>query len=126
MKNVKHLNFNDGVISIYAVKNTAEDGERPNEVLSLKRKARYENRSVGINRYYEAMQNNIKIAKVVVIPFYGGVDPLDVVIFCGDEGRQYRIEQVQQHTDTKPYTVRLSLSLLEQGYDMEDTSNDAE
>ena len=53
--------YNDGVVKIYETSNTADPGNMPVEGLALKCTLRYDEKIVGINRYYIAMQNDIKI-----------------------------------------------------------------
>ena len=114
MNKVKHIVFNDGVAIIYRVENTADEGERPCEKLIPIRKVHFANRTVGMGRYFEAMQNQIKISKLLLIPFFMQANVLDVVKICGDD-TQYRIEQVQQKSDTKPFTTLLTLSAIKPG-----------
>lgn len=118
MNKVKHTVFNDGVAIIYRADNIAEDGERPEIKLIPLRKVMFAYRTVGMARYFEAMQNQIKISKMILIPRYADVDTNDIVIINGDN-TQYRIEQVQHKNDTKPVTTQLTLSAIKAGEEYE-------
>ena len=49
--------YNDGTLKIYKKMNVAEDGDMPDEQLILQDKLRYEEQTLGVTRYFAAMQN---------------------------------------------------------------------
>lgn len=108
--------FNDGIADIYSVENVSEKGDRPKEVLKLKYRLRFSRRTIGVKRYYEAMQAQVRLSNLIRVPVRNDISPQDVAVISG---RQYRIEQVQHIGDTLPPTTLLSLSRLEADYDLE-------
>ncbi len=118
-KRRKHYEFNDGIAEIYSVSNAAEVGERPKDKLTLKRKVRFKIRIVGVKRFYEAMQNQIRIDKMILIPMFPEVTTQDAVRLTSDSVL-YRAEQVQQRPDTLPPTTQISLSAMDSGEESKD------
>ena len=81
--------FNDGLVAIYAVTDGAQPGRLPVPVLEKKLTLRYEERQLGIQRYYSARQNQVKIERVVRVPRTGRISTQDVAVT--EDGRQYRV-----------------------------------
>ena len=106
----------DGLVRIYAVANTAAEGNAPVEALTLKACMRYAERTVGIARYYSAMQNNVKIDYVLRCHRLRDVSTQDVAVPTAD-GQQYRIVQVQYPEGSEPPMMDLSLERLEADYE---------
>lgn len=109
------ISFNDGVCAVYFVENDAAEGDVPAEKLTEKYRLRFRWHTVGISRYYEAMQSQVKISNAVDVPLRADINPQDV---CMIDGRQYCIEQVQQRRDTKPPSLLLSLSDIEEAFEL--------
>lgn len=99
---------------IYTVTNTAEDGAKPVETLTLAQTLRYHERTVGLSRYYEALQANVKVQHVLRCPRLESVSAQDVAV--PNDGRQYRIVQVQYPEDVQPPVMDLTLEALEAEY----------
>ena len=118
MKNQKkQQTFNDGVVSIYKVANTAADGDMPKDGIVLKySKTRFHKRTVGIQRYWTAMQNQVQIDKLLRIPQIGDIYPGYVAIINGDTTKQYTVKQIQEPEDIYPPSYDISLERLEQTY----------
>lgn len=117
MKKDEFLQFNDGVTDIYSVGNVAPPGDKPREGLILKYKAlRYEDKTIGVKRYYEAMQANAQLDELIQVPMHKDISSQDVAVIGS---RQYSIDQAQHLTDTRPPSSKLSLSRLEVDYDLE-------
>lgn len=110
----KTQTFNDGLVYICSVENTAEAGNMPKEGLAAKGKLRYSERTVGINRYYTAMQNNVKIDRVIRCPRLEMVSTQNIACINGD---QYNIRQIQYPEDIMPKVMDLSLEKVVQEYD---------
>ena len=106
--------YNDGVVSIYAVKDTARPGYQPVPTLVQPAKIvlRYEERRLGIQRYYEALQNQIQIERVIRVPRAGRVTNQDAAVT--EDGRQYRIDMVQTVDGIYPPSVDLTLVKFQQ------------
>lgn len=111
--------FNDGVANIYSVSNIAPQGGMPKEGLIHKLgPIRYEERTVGIQRYWAAMQAQARIDMVLRMPIIRSVSLHDVVIPV--DGQQYKIVQIQYpKKDVEIPVMDLSLQRLEVAYDTE-------
>jgi len=112
--------FNDGICNIYYVRNVAVPGGMPKEELRLKISSlRYKERTVGMSRYWAAMQAHVKVDLVIRVPYtplrMEAVSTQDVVVL--HTGAQYRIVQIQKPEDTYPPVMDLSLERLVQKYD---------
>lgn len=99
--------FNDGVVKIYSVENNAEAGNMPKSGLTLKETLRYDELTVGIKRFYTAMQNNIKIDLLLRCPRKRSISTQDIAIPI--DGEQYEIKQVQYPKNVVPLSMDLSL-----------------
>lgn len=108
--------FNDGIINIYSVGNIAAPGDKPKDVLTLKvSNLRYQERIVGMNRYWTAKQEQAQISQLVRVQRINSVTTHDVVIL---DGHQYDIAQIQYPQDTEPPCMDLSLERLEVAYEI--------
>lgn len=108
--------FNSGIVKIYAVANIAAPGYAPKMALREKVTLRYEEMRLGINRYYQAMQNNIQIERVIRCPRWGDVTNQDVVIT--EDGKQYRIDLIQSVDNVYPACIDVSLTKIEQVFEV--------
>lgn len=105
-------NFGDGVVKIYTVTNSAQPGYQPVPELTLKCKLRYEEQRLGIQRYYSGRQNQVEIERVLRVPRYGGITNQDVAVT--EDGRQFRVDMVQNVTDVYPASLDITLAKIEQ------------
>ena len=113
----KPQTFNDGVANIYSVCNIASPGGMPKDGLQLKVGClRYKERTVGMSRYWAAMQTQARIDLVLRMPQLRNVSLHDVVI--PTDGQQYKIVQIQYPEDVEPPVMDLSLQRLEVAYDI--------
>ena len=112
----KIQSFNDGLVSIYSLTNVAEPGKMPIKALSLKRKLRYAERVVGLQRYNTGLQNNVQVRYVLRCPLLRDVSPQDIAVPL--DGVQYRIWQVQYPPDVFPACMDLTLEIIEQKYEV--------
>ena len=85
--------FNDGVVLLYTVTNTASPGAMPQEGLALAHSLRYHSRTVGLTRYFTALAAKIQVAKVLRCPKLAGVTTKHIAVPA--DGMQYRIVQIQ-------------------------------
>ena len=106
-------NLNDGQITIYRAEDNAQPGYYPRISLSQKVKLRYEERSLGIQRYYSASQNQTEIKRVVRVPKHPDVTNQDVA--QTEDGTYYRIDFVQDVVDVYPPCMDLTLAKYTQG-----------
>ena len=104
--------YNDGIANVFSVSDSATAGYQPVDRLTPKISFHYENRRLGIRRYYAAAQNQIRIERVIRVPHAGDVTNQDVVI--DEKGRRYQIELVQLVPDVYPVSDDLTLVRYEQ------------
>lgn len=114
-------NFNDGTVKIYSVLNSASPGRLPVLALTEKATLRYDERRLGIQRYYAAKQNQKLIERVIRVPVSPSNPATDDVAQTED-GKKYRIDLVQK-ADVFPPALDLTLVLYEQGKEATDGNN---
>ena len=113
---MKTQSYNDGVVVVYSVENIAEPGSMPVDKITLKESLRYDERTVGLNRFYAAMQNNVNIKYVLRCPRIRSISTLDVAVT--NDGKQYKIVQIQYPQDVEPLSMDLTLEELTPVYDI--------
>lgn len=106
-------NYNDGVVAIIAVVDTAKPGYQPQpgdpqEKYTL----RYEERRLGIQRYYSSLQNQIQLDRVIRVPRVAGITTQDFAVT--EDKQAYRIDLVQSVMDVYPPSLDLTLTKIEQ------------
>jgi SPP1 family predicted phage head-tail adaptor len=82
--------FPDGVVEVY---------EETNRKLGkLKATLRFEEQSVGINRYYQAQASvsSNRIDRVIKVPHTKLVDRLNIAFVKTEDDKQYRIQRIQE------------------------------
>lgn len=109
--------YNDGVVSIYAVKDVAPSGYAPQYELISKAKVGYAEQRLGIQRYYAAAQNQVRVERVIRIQRGVRVDSQDVAIT--EDGHQYRVDMVQAVIDIYPASLDLTLAKIDHEYEVE-------
>lgn len=106
-----------GILNLYSLSNTAENGRMPVEKLVLFDTAYYGERTVGYNRLYAAKGVNQRIDKLIRIWRNEDVEVNNYVIL--EDKNQYRIDAVQHLYDDDGLKVTdLTLSRLEKFYDV--------
>ena len=108
--------FNDGIVTVYAVKDTAEPGFKPKPGLEKRIVLCYEERRLGIQRFFSGLQNQIKVERVLCCPATGRVSTQDVAIT--EDGQQYRIDLIQKVDGVYPPSVDITLIHIEQKYEV--------
>lgn len=108
--------FNDGVLTVYEIINGSEPAGMPKKMLSVKGKLNYDEKTVGINRYESALQNNVQISKLLRVMRKKDVSTQDVVIL--EDEKQYQIVRIQYPEDIVPQSMDLSLERIEQKYEI--------
>lgn len=104
--------YNDGIVTIYAVTDSALPGYQPKPELTEKIVLRYEEQRLGIQRYYAAMQNQIQIERVIRVP---RAEITNQDIAETENGVKYRIDLVQTVDLVYPPSLDLTLTRYEQG-----------
>jgi hypothetical protein len=108
--------FNDGTVDVYSVGNIAEAGNMPKDGLTIKiSNLRYEERTVGMSRFWTAKQEQAQIEQLIRAPRVNSITTHDVAIL---EGQQYDIVQLQYIQDIEPPCMDLSLERLEVAYEV--------
>lgn len=106
--------FNDGLISIYSVADEAEPGRQPKKRLTLKARLCFDERRLGVQRYYSAKQAMSDVERVVRVPLSAcRILTQDVAMLTG-EPVQYSITLVQAAQDVYPPSLDLTLSRISQ------------
>lgn len=107
--------FNDGLVTIFSVSDDAVlPGLQPVEKLTPKVKLPYEERKLGIQRYYQAKQNQIAVERVLRVPKPStAITSQDVA--QTEDGKQYRIDLVQTVPGVFPPSLDLTLKTYSQG-----------
>ena len=104
--------YNSGVVTVYAVTDSARPGYQPVEALIEKIKLRYEEQRLGLQRYYDAMQNQIQVERVIRVPRAEQITSQDVAET--EDGRRYRIDLVQTVDGVWPPSQDLTLVKYQQ------------
>lgn len=112
--------YNDGVVTVYAVTDAGPPGGLPVEKPVKKAVLRYEERRLGLQRYYEGKQNQVEVERVLRTPRRKGVSSQDLAVT--EDRQQYRIDLVQSATDVYPPSMDLTLTRITQKYDVSNSN----
>lgn len=115
--------FNSGVVSIFRVTDAGEPGYAPVPRLELRVRLHYEERKLGLIRYYSARQTQVKVERVLRVPRRPEISPQDVAVT--QDGKQYRIELVQMADGVYPPSLDLTLGTVEQVYELPEEESHA-
>lgn len=110
-KNEITQSYNDGFLTLYSQHDTAEPGRQPKPEFVKEAELRFEERKLGIQRYYSAAQSQQRVERVLRVPRIA-INAQDVV--KTHDGRMYRVELVQAVPDVFPPSLDLTLSRIEQ------------
>ena len=106
--------YNDGFVKIYSIEDAARPGYQPVEKLTLTAELAYEERSVGIKRYYAAKQAQETVKRVLRVQhIQTPPGPRNKAVT--EDGREYRIDLVQKVPDVWPPSDDLTLVAYRQG-----------
>lgn len=104
--------YPDGIVKVYRKTNHANPGNMPQEDVECWLTLRYKRRTVGISRYYTALQQNQQIDEVLRCPLISKVSVRDIAeVFPG--GKRYVIRQVQYPEGTAVPMMDLALERLD-------------
>lgn len=120
------MTFDDGILTVYRPQNTAGPGDKPVPGLTFRGRYYYGISSLGVTRYYAAMQAGQDVSAVVAVPGWNDIVTNDVIVL--DDGRKYRAEMVQPETDEFGLRImRVTLGVLSVDYQIptEDQSGTA-
>ena len=120
--------FNDGIVSISRTQRSGQAGSLPVRHLVRKVVLPYAERRMGIARYYDAMQAQTRVDRVIrvpdpgeitvydgKIPIHGPINSQDVAVT--EDGRQYEIDMVQSVPDVFPKCLDITLRAIEPIYE---------
>lgn len=107
--------FNDGIVKVYSVGDISSPGNMPKDGLTLKNTLRYEERTVGMSRFWGGLQANVNVEQLIRVPRINSISSQDVAIV---NGNQYSIKQVQYINSVEPPSMDLSLERLEADYEI--------
>ena len=117
------MTYNDGILTVYSVENIAEPGLKPEPKLTEKARYYYGYATLGITRYYTALEANQEVSAVVCIPDWNDVKNTDVVIMDEQPEITYRVVFVQPETDENGLRImRLTLERISETYEIPETS----
>lgn len=116
--------YNDGVVTVYTVTDSGLPGGLPVEKPAKKAVLRYEERRLGLQRYYEGRQNQVEVERVLRTPRRKGVSSQDLAVT--EDGQQYRIDLVQSANDVYPPSMDLTLTKITQKYDVSNSDTGEE
>ena len=108
--------YRDGVVRIYTVTDGAAPGYQPRPVLTLLETLFYQERRVGLQRYYAGRQAQVEVERVIRTQLRPAANPQCVAVT--EDGVQYGIELVQQVQDVYPPSMDLTLVRIDQKYEV--------
>ncbi|MBR3280166.1 MAG: head-tail adaptor protein [Lachnospiraceae bacterium] len=106
------MTFDDGIVKIYELETAHDPGKMPVEGLGSFESFFFGYDTLGITRYYTALQANQMIESVINIPGFNQIDASNHIAVMEDES-QFRIVMVQQTQDEFGLRItKLSLERL--------------
>lgn len=109
------MTFDDGILTIYSVENIGNPGFKPVAGLMKKESYCFGYDTLGITRYYTALQAKQQIEAVVNVPGWNDITTLDICIL--ENGKQYKIVMVQPAFDEQGLKItKLSLERISEEY----------
>lgn len=109
------MTYDDGILTVYIVTNGAAPGDKPAYALTEKAKHYFCYDTLGITRYYTALQADQHIAAVVCVPDWPDIKVTDIVVL--EDGTQFTVQMVQPGKDKNGLRMtQLSLERVKQDY----------
>ena len=108
--------YRDGVVRIYTVTDAAQPGYQPKPALTLAEALFYQERRVGLQRYYSSKQAQVQVERVIRTQLRSAVNPQCVAVT--EDGVQYGIDLVQRAEDVYPASMDLTLTKIKQKYEV--------
>ena len=104
------MTFDDGIVKIYDVKNSAAPGDLPVKALVNPIPAYFKNMEIGVTRMYEAVKVNQSVDRVIAIyPDYISVNRIAEF----EDGKRYIIRYIQPTEDE--FGIKILKLTLERG-----------
>lgn len=101
--------YNDGVAVVLKCTDLADPGDAPNLAYAESEKLCYESRTVGVSRYYQAMQNNLRADLLLRFPRRDHVTAQDRIRIGATD---YTIRQIQYPMEARPLSMDLTLEAV--------------
>ena len=109
------MTFDDGILTVYRPQNTAGPGDQPQPGYIFKGRYYYGFASLGVTRYYAAMQAGQDVSAVVAVPGWNDIVTNDVIVLA--DGQKYGAKMVQPETDEFGLRImRVTLGVLSVDY----------
>lgn len=112
------MTFDDGIVGVYELTEEKIPGKKPVEGLALNERSFFSYDTLGINRYYTALQAKQEIVAVIDIPGWHEIAANRHIAIIADvdgniteDCQQYRIVMVQPMTED--YGLRITKLSLE-------------
>lgn len=113
------MTFDDGELKIYSVTDTAEPGAMPVKTPTLKSTHYYRFETIGVTRFYQALQADQQISNVVVVPDWHDIKTTDFCVLDGGTAEPFEISFVQPTYDEDRLKItKLTLGKVDQSYDI--------
>lgn len=111
--------YNDGMVAICRETDTALPGKLPQPRADQKIRLAYEERRLGLQRYWSAQAVEVRVDRVLRVQDPGQAGTINTQdIAVTEDGRQYRIEMVQLMTDVYPRSLDLTLQRIDPVYEV--------
>ncbi len=105
--------FNDGMVTVYQTAPDTPDGYFQSEGQTVKVKLPFQERRLGLKRFYEAKQNHVDVERVIRVQAPPvSISTNDQCTVVPDVGITYRIDMVQRVADVFPPCLDLTLAPL--------------
>lgn len=104
--------FNDGLVAVYRLTDEANPGYMPKPKPVKVALLHYEERRLGLTRYYSAKQNNVDVNRVVRVPRGARIAAQDIAVT--EDGQEYTIDMIQTVDGVRPPSLDLTLAKVSQ------------
>lgn len=112
------MTFDDGIVAIYTIVEQTTPGRKPEKGIRIGERFFFGYETLGVQRYYTALQANQQIEAVINIPGWNTINPAQNVAML-ENGNQYRIVMVQPTTDDDGLRItKLTLERMHESYDV--------
>lgn len=105
--------FNDGMVTVFQTAPDSPDGFFQEEAQTVEVKLPFQERRLGLKRFYEAKQNHVEVDRVLRVQAPPvSISTNDLCTVVPDVGITYRIDLVQRVFDVFPPCLDLTLAPL--------------
>lgn len=104
--------YPDGLVTIYRLTDSASPGYAPKPTPTKVGILRYEERRLGLQRFYSAQQVNVQVERVLRVPRGMSTAVQDRAVT--EDGQEYEISLIQAVTGVYPPSLDLTLAAVSQ------------